>query len=70
MHDLHRVCVTFRSLYSNVNKLVSNGKKRFGKFPMRTDPFKDKNPKLLLPPPRIVTRCGAWLSAVFFEDML
>ena len=57
---------TIRSLYPNIDKLVSNGKKVFVKAPTRIDLFKNKNPNISLPPTPTVIRWGTWLSAVVY----
>ena len=56
VRDLFRVCETIRSLYHNVDRLESNGKKVFIKFPTRIDVLKNKNPNLPLLPSPIVAR--------------
>lgn len=66
VHGLHRVCEQVRSLYPEVDTLISNGKKVFVKAPTRIDLFKAKNPDLALPPRPIVTRWGTWLQAVVY----
>lgn len=63
-HGLHRVCEQIRSLYTNVDRLISNVKKVFLKAPLRVGIFKDLEPDLALPPQPIITRWGTWLNAV------
>ncbi|PSN53697.1 hypothetical protein C0J52_02227, partial [Blattella germanica] len=56
VHGLHRVCEQVRALYLEVDKLISNGKKKvFVKAPMRIDFFKAKNLYLALPRRPIAT---------------
>ena len=51
-----------RESYSDVDKLIANGKKIFVKAPLRLQKFKEA-PSLPLPPKPILTRWGAWLDA-------
>lgn len=55
-HGFHRLCETVRILYSDVNELISNGKKIFRKSPSRIQKFKTLAPGVPLPPRPIVTR--------------
>ena len=59
-HALHRLCETIRLLYSDVNELISNGKKIFRKSPSRIQKFKTLAPGVPLPPRPIVTRWGKY----------
>uniref|UniRef100_A0A4P6D7Y3 DUF659 domain-containing protein n=2 Tax=Rhodnius prolixus TaxID=13249 RepID=A0A4P6D7Y3_RHOPR len=61
-HDLHRVAETIRSLFSDVDSLISSVKKVFLKAPIRIKMLKDLYPDLCLPPEPILTRWGTWLE--------
>lgn len=63
-HALHRVAEEIRRLFPQVDRLIANGKKIFLKSPARCQSFREKAPKLPLPPQPIVTRWGSWLTAV------
>lgn len=62
-HALHRVAEEVRESYSDVDKLIANGKKIFVKAPLRLQKFKEEAPSLPLPPKPILTRWGTWLDA-------
>ena len=64
VHPPHTVCETVRSLYPNVDRLISKGKKVIVKSPSKIVLFENKNSNLPLPPAPTVTRKRAWLSAV------
>jgi hypothetical protein len=53
-------------LYSNVNKLVANGKKIFEKSLARIELFRNKGSDTPLPPTPIITRWGTWLDATVY----
>jgi hypothetical protein len=55
-YAVHRVFETIHVLYSNVDKLVANGKKIFVKLPARIELFKNKAPDSPLPPTLAITR--------------
>lgn len=57
-HGLHRVAETVRSLYQDVDSLISNGKKIFRKCPSRVVDFHREAPGIPLPPRPIPTRWG------------
>jgi hypothetical protein len=52
--------------YSNVEKLVGNGKKIFVKSPGRIELFKNKAPDIPLPPTPVITRWGTWLDDTMY----
>jgi hypothetical protein len=64
---LHRVCETIIVLYSNVDKLVANGKKIFVKSSAGIELFKNKTPDTPLPPTTVNTFWGTWLDAVEYH---
>ncbi|XP_055493525.1 uncharacterized protein LOC129698403 [Leucoraja erinacea] len=63
---LHEIAEHIRSLFPNVDRLVSNAKKIFLKAPSRVQLFKEKAPEIPLPPQAALTRWGTWLSAVHY----
>ena len=65
IRDRHRVCETIRSLYSNVERLVSNGRKVLNLLGELIF-LKTKILTFHLPPAPIVTRWRAWLSSVLY----
>lgn len=65
-HALHRVAEEVRSLFPDVDQLISNGKKIFLKSPSRIQIFKDLVPDLALPPQPVLTRWGTWISAAIY----
>uniref|UniRef100_T1H901 DUF659 domain-containing protein n=1 Tax=Rhodnius prolixus TaxID=13249 RepID=T1H901_RHOPR len=69
-HALHRVAETVRSLFSDVDSLISSVKKVFLKAPSRIKMLKDLYPDLCLPPEPILTRWGTWLEAAqyYYEN--
>jgi hypothetical protein len=70
-HAIHRVAEEIRSLFPDVDKLVSNGKKIFLKATSRVTKFRENAPGLPLPPQPVVTRWGTWLSAaVYYAEHL
>ena len=64
MHGIHRACEKIRSMYPNVDRLISNIKKVFLKAPSRVQIFKSVESGLELPPQPIITRWGTWIQAV------
>ncbi|KAL4107434.1 hypothetical protein QTP88_017776 [Uroleucon formosanum] len=64
VHGFHRVSVTIRCNYSEVDQLIATIKKIFLKAPSRVSKFKEMYPDLNLPPEPIITRWGTWLEAV------
>lgn len=62
-HALHRVAEEIRSGFSDVDRLISNGKKVFLKAPSRIEIFKRIAPGVPLPPQPVLTRWGTWISA-------
>ncbi len=52
------------NLYSDVNELVSNGKKIIVKSNERRDLFNNKFPDIPLPPEPVRTRWGLWIDSV------
>ena len=62
-HALHRVAGEVRDSYSDVDKLIANGKKIFVKALLRLQKFKEEAPSLPLHPKPILTRWGTWLDA-------
>lgn len=68
-HGVHRVAETVRSLFPEVNAIISNVKKVFTKAPNRIALFKQMAPELKLPPQPILTRWGTWLdAATYYAD--
>lgn len=65
-HGLHRVAEHIRSLFPDVDRLVSNVKKVFLKAPSRVQLFKEMAPEIPLPPQPVLTRWGTWLSAALY----
>jgi len=63
-HGLHNICEYLMVLYTNVNRLISCGKRIFKKAPNRTELFKEQYPNIPLPPEPVKTRWGSWLKAV------
>ena len=68
VHGFHRVCETIRVLFPKANKWITALKKIFKKSPLRVMRFKQKNPKLALPPQPVTTRWGTWLVAAIYHD--
>ena len=64
VHFLHRVCEEIRSLFPNIDLLISNAKKIFSKSTYRNLMFKKVAPHIPMPPKPIVTRWGTWLTTV------
>jgi hypothetical protein len=64
--SLHRVTEEMRESYSDVDKLIANGKKIVVKAPLRMQKFKEQAPSLPLPPKPILTRWGTWLDAAHY----
>lgn len=62
-HALHRVAETVRSLFTDVDSLISQVKKVFLKAPSRVQVLKENYPDLCLPPQPVLTRWGTWLEA-------
>ena len=50
-HALHRVAEEVRESYTDVDKLIANGKKIFVKAPLRLQKFKEDTPSLTTPSP-------------------
>jgi hypothetical protein len=72
-HGVHNVCETLMSTYTNVNRLISCGKKIIIKSYTRRQLFKDMFPTVPIPPEPVKTRWGHWISAVeyytkYFEE--
>ena len=67
-HGFHRVCETIRVLFPLANEWITACKKIFKKSPLRVMAFKQKNPKLALPPQPVTTRWGTWLEAAIYHD--
>jgi len=70
---LNRVCEEMRSLFPNVDQLISNGKKLFTKSKLRHVTFKQVAPNIPLPPRPIIIRLVTWLRAAtyyckFYDD--
>lgn len=65
-HGLHRIAEEVRSLFPDVDILISNIKKIFLKAPSRIQLFKSIAPNLNLPPQPILTRWGTWISAAIY----
>jgi predicted Zn-dependent protease with MMP-like domain len=65
-HGMNRVAEEIRSLYPDVDKLISNMKAAFRKSPGRVSIYKQKFPELPLPPEPIIIRWGTWLTAAEF----
>jgi hypothetical protein len=65
-HALHRVAEEVRTIFPDVDKLISNGKKVFLKAPSRVASFKEQYPDLPLPPAPVLTRWGTWLDAAIY----
>ena len=59
VHGIHRACEKIRSMYPNVDRLISNIKKVFLKSPSRVQILKSVE----YPQP-IITRWGTWIHAV------
>lgn len=62
-HAMHRVAETVRSMYPDVDLLISTVKKIFLKAPSRVAVLKQNYPELCLPPQPVITRWGTWLEA-------
>lgn len=67
-HGLNRVAEKIRSLYPDVDLLISNVKKVFLKAPNRIRILKDKYPNMPLPPKPVITRWGTWLAAAAYYE--
>lgn len=65
-HGLHRVAKEIRSIFPQVDRLVSNMKKVFLKSPSRIQIFHNILPDVPLPPQPIITRWGTWIKAVVY----
>lgn len=65
-HGLHRVAETVRSIFHDVDLLISSTKKVFVKAPSRVMQYKEIHPELPLPPVPVLTRWGSWLHAADF----
>lgn len=65
-HGLNRVAELVRTLYPNVNALISNVKKTFLKSPKRIQKFKDMLPGVPLPPRPTIIRWGTWIEAATY----
>lgn len=65
-HAVHRVAESIRLHFTEVDRLISNGKKVFCKAPRRRSLFKELHPNVELPPEPVTTRWGTWLSAVIY----
>ena len=63
-HAAHQVAEEVRSMFDDVNALVSNGKSIFLKAPARVTIFREKAPGIPLPPQPVLTRWGTWIAAV------
>ena len=72
VHGIHRVCEKIRSMYPNVDRIISNIKKVFLKAPSRVQIqctiFKSVESGLELPPQPIITRWGTWIHAVNYYE--
>ena len=65
-HGLHRVAEHIRSLYPDIDSLISCIKKIFVKAPLRVQIFTAGHPNLPLPPEPVITRWGTWLNAALY----
>ena len=65
-HGLHRVTEKIRALFSNVDELISNGKKVFLKAAARKAIFRELAPGIPLPPQPVISRWGTWLKAAAY----
>ena len=65
-HAIHRVAEEIRSMFPNVDKLISSGKKIFLKSASRVSTFREIAPGTTLPPQPILTRWGTWLGAAVY----
>lgn len=65
-HGLHRIAEQVRDVHSNVDTLISCGKKVFLKAPSRVHIFREMAPDVPLPPQPIITRWGTWLNAAIY----
>jgi len=57
-HGLSRVAETVRVKYSDIDRLIANGKKVFRKCPSRIQAFRAIAPMIPLPPRPVLTRWG------------
>ncbi|KAL4083671.1 hypothetical protein QTP88_028987 [Uroleucon formosanum] len=65
-HGLHRVAEQIRIQFPKVDKLVANVKRVFKKASYHVQKFHTDAPNISLPPEPILTRWGAWISAVLY----
>lgn len=65
-HGLHRVAEVIRESYTDVDRFISNMKKKIRKAPSRITKFREIAPKTPLPPSPVITRWGTWLKAACF----
>lgn len=68
-HGINRVAEEVRLQFPLINSLVNNVKKIFVKAPLRVQLYKERLPKVPLPPQPVLTRWGTWLeAAIFYAD--
>lgn len=65
-HGVHRVAEEIWGQFSNVDKLIAKVKQIFLKYPARVLFFKNKAPKIPLPPQPIITCWGTWVKSVSY----
>ncbi|XP_028967556.1 uncharacterized protein LOC114828271 [Galendromus occidentalis] len=68
-HAVHQLAEEIRTIFPDVDKLVSNGKKIFLRSAARVSIFREIAPGVPLPPQPVLTRWGTWLNAaVYYAD--
>ncbi len=65
-HALHNISEHIRSLFPDVDKLISCGKSVFLKTPSRLRALQELKPLVPLPPKPVLTRWGTWINAALY----
>lgn len=65
-HGISRVAECIRGEFTDVDRLIANGKKVFLKSPARIRELKIAYPTVPVPPEPIITRWGTWIQAATY----
>ncbi|XP_003738430.1 uncharacterized protein LOC100897181 [Galendromus occidentalis] len=66
-HAIHRVAEQARTIFPNVDRLISSVKKILLKAPSRVEAFRAVLIGVPLPPKPILTRWGSWINAALYH---